>query len=145
MSQTNYKNEMDKASAGLIADSGFDYCVSRTAETEILFGYAVKAGTDPVNEVAVISADTDTVAGVAVQILNQTAGKYEVSDVTTIIRRGAVWGVTDDGGVTVGGPVYVDTDGKFTDNGTGTVAVSAAAYVDYDDTLKLAKIEINLP
>lgn len=236
MSQTSYPFEHDIAYAGLQADSGFDYDVSRTAEGEIGFGLGVVAGTDaeeqvrlPLFEIATVTYDidfeasnsiafsvngvaitpvvyatshaatlaalvsaidgltgvtatnpsgriitvtaagtdatvvttvtggsnqavgtivtssSDVVRGISIAILNQTTGNYEDTNTVSVKRKGAIWVSTDGGGITVDGSVYIDTDGKFTDSATDSLAVSSASYAAYDSSTELAKVEINLP
>jgi len=235
MSQTAYSLEHNIAYAGMQADSGIDYDVSRTAEGVIGFGLGAVAGTDAEEQVrlplfetssvtygsdfgasnvisftvngvsispvtyasshaatltalvaavngltgvtatnpsgrvvkvvvsgvdnvsttsvaggsavtsAVVTSSSDVVRGISVAILNQTTGNYTDTNIVTVKRRGAIWVQTDGSGVTVDGSVYIDTDGKFTDSTTDSLAVSGASYVKYDSTTELALVEINIP
>lgn len=236
MSQNSYTRDHNTAYAGLQADSGFDYDVSRVAEGAIGFGLGAAAGTDAeeqvrlplfdiaevtydadfvtsnsiafsVNGVAItpvafdtdqattlaalvaavdgltgvsatnpsgrivrvvaagtdvavttevtggasqagatiVTSSSDVVRGITVAILNQTSGEYDDTNVVTVKRKGAIWVATDGSGITVDGSVYINTDGKFTDSATDSLAVSSASYVKYDSTTQLALVEINLP
>lgn len=236
MSQTSYIRDHAIAYAGLQADSGFDYDISRVAEGAIGFGLGAVAGTDAeeqvrvplfdiaeatydadfvtsnsiafsVNGVAItpvvyatshaatlaalvaaidaltgvsatnpsgrivrvvatgtdvavtttvtlgasqagstiVTSSSDVVRGITVAILNQTTGEYDDTNVVTVKRKGAIWVATDGSGITVDGSVYIDTDGKFTDSATDSLAVSGASYAKYDSTTELALVEINLP
>ncbi len=236
MSQTAYSLNHDIAYAGMQADSGIDYDVSRTAEGVVGFGLGVSAGTDAEEQVRTpffnvievtydadfvasnsitfdvdgdaitpvvyatshaatlaalvtavdgltgvtatnpsgrivrvvtvgtdavvsttvtggasqagstqVSSSSDVVRGISVAILNQTTGNYTDTNIVTVKRRGAIWVQTDGSGITVDGSVYIDTDGKFTDSTTDSLAVSGASYVKYDSTTELALVEINIP
>jgi len=86
MSQTSYKLNHDVAYAGLQADSGFDYNVSRVAEGDLGFGIGAVAGTDaaeqvrlPLFDIATLTYDADFVAS---NVINVSVNGAAISPVT---------------------------------------------------------------
>ena len=106
---------------------------SRIAETAILYGAPVEAGTNP-DQVVPLATTTDF-AGVAIFAHTQESStQYDAGKSLPMMTSGRVW-VIAGGAVAIGAQVTAQLDGKFDATGTGAsnvkcVALTAAAAED---------------
>lgn len=159
MSQTSYSLEQGEAYAGLKVDSRFDTVESHLAEGAIDFGLGVVAGTDPVRQVKVPAADTDTFRGLSVHRhveKKQGTGVAQYEDKTTVdvLRKGVLWCVVEPtvASLAVDDAVYVNVavaahKGKVTEVSVGNIATGGVCkkLATGPDGEALAAVEINMP
>ena len=128
--QLRYELETVRAFAGMKADAGPDYVVSRSAEAAIPFGKGVQTGTDP-NTQAVVFAG-GTFIGISVHTHKEAAGtaQYEINEPAGIMKKGAINVVLESStGVEAEAAVYVnDTTGNFQNDPTGATLVEGAKF-----------------
>lgn len=113
-----YDDQMDRAFAGMKADSGDDRVESFPVGAAGL-GFGLVAGTDGTG-VLVPGAGTK-VRGVSVHshAAGVREGKYSATESASMMTRGLVWAVvTPAGAVTEDGPVSFAADGTVADAGT---------------------------
>jgi len=152
--QTRYSLDQTTAFAGMKADLGNDYVISKKAEGALPFGFGVELGTAGDQAKPYVGG---TLLGIAVHTHNE-AGTYADEDTANILRRGQIW-VRLDGSEApaIGDAVYCnDTTADFRNDATGATLVPGAVFasvstdssshseaVDADGAIAL--IEINLP
>ena len=165
MAQTDasdYGFRLDTAQVGQKAGLDYDRVESFAAEGAVAFGRGVVVGTDPAKQVAVASADGESLAGVSVfthrqeQGIDQSASmgaqystgaEYRDKDTVNVLRRGLVW-VEVTAEVAAGDDAFVDVtsegeEGKFTNVDTDNLA-SGGVFRTGADVGELAVVEINL-
>ncbi len=153
MAQTRYTIDQTGAFSGMLADLGDKYIVSKSAEGEINFGYAVMPGTAGDQ----VKVSTGALLGVAVHT-HKEDGKYLDKDTVNVLRKGAVYvRLTTGQTPAIGGAVYVNNaDGTFRTDATGGTLVTGAVFAstavdssnhsqDADADGAVAVVEFNLP
>ena len=147
-----YSYGQDKAVIGMKADSTVDVIDSFACEgSDIYAGQAVERGTDPAKQV-VASVDASKVIGIAIfenkaqfaWVSPGTPIEYPEGYAVPVCTFGDVWvEVIDD--VVAGAGVYLDTDGKWTneDDADGT-AVTGMTYMTNAGAGELAVVRVRL-
>ena len=146
-----YSYGQDKAVVGMKADSTIDVIDSFAAEGTVYAGQVVERGTDPATQVAA-STTAANVIGIAIfenkaQFAWEAPGTpidYPEGYAVPVCTFGDVWvEVIDD--VVAGAGVYIDTDGKFTneDDADGT-AVTGMTYMTSAGANELAVVRVRL-
>lgn len=152
--QLEYGYDVPKGFPGGKYDLAFDNVFSATysGETDLTPGVVVCFDTDTTKVTAYDKAKT--IAGVVLNGLiyqieagtayarkhanESTKVEYINGDTLNVLPRGNVWvRVNDD--FTMGGKVYLATDGSFT-SATTTAVVTNARWVDYDKTHGIAVV-----
>ena len=123
--QTTYNELPAVGFAGQLADTTHATILSRMMEVDVDYGLAVANGSADRTGV-VVTADTDTFAGVAQYTSAQDArygDVYKSGTMGNVITKGPVW-VEVTAAVAGGEPAYVDVaTGKFTNVSGGNLAV----------------------
>lgn len=151
MSQTNYQVNFDKAFEGLLADAKHE-SISRIVEgSGVLFGKAVKQGTNDGQAVA-LSANTDKVLGVVVH-KHIEKGELLEKDSISVLRRGRIY-VKVEEAVVAGDPVFVravvagaEEAGSFRKSADSTDTIdltSVAEFLTSAEAGEFAVVDINL-
>lgn len=151
MSQTSYDLNQPVAYAGMKLDSRFDTVESYAAEEAIPFGVGVVAGTDPLVQVKIPTADTDTFRGISLQThkeqLSNGTVQYNQSDAVSTLREGGAY-VEASVAVTVDEPAYVVASGgdagKFTNVSTSNIG-PVGVFKGTIAAAGIVPVEINLP
>lgn len=154
MTQLNYRLYMDKGLPGQPADAGFTDKNSFAAENDINFGYAVIAGTDPVNQVKAPVTSPGDFMGISIASMTTTQdangnGIYRTTKTVSVLRRGRIWVpvIANVVANTAAYYVYSGADaGKFTGTKTGATAfVPTGVFRSSASAGEVAILEINLP
>lgn len=153
--QTSYELESDPAFAGMKADLGFDRIISKLAEGEINFGRGVIKGTSD-DQVKIPSA-LGVFRGISVHTHKEPSGiatndaKYNDEDLVSVMTQGAIWvDVEASNTPVIDDPAFVNVAiggaqlGKFTSVSVANIA-TGAIFKEVNTSLKLARIEINIP
>ena len=140
-----YSYGQDKAVVGMKADSTVDVIDSYACEgTDIVAGQVVERGTDPDKQVKA-SVTAGNVIGIAIfENKAEETPLYPEGYAVPVCTFGDVWvKVIDD--VVAGAGVYIDTDGKFTneDDADGT-AVTGMTYMTSAGAGELAVVRVRL-
>jgi hypothetical protein len=153
--QTSYPLNSDIAFAGMKADLGFDRIISKIGEGEINFGRGVVIGTtdDQVKIPTVVA----TFRGFSVHTHKMPSApglsdaKYNDEDLVSVMTRGTLWVAIETSNTpAIDDPVFVNVAiggaelGKVTDVSVGNIA-TGAIFREVNTSLKLARVEINLP
>lgn len=164
--QTTYQLYYERAKAGMIADLRTKVEESYAAESELNFGMAAVAGTDPEKQIKKPDAAGQTFRGITTdewteeqRLTNvpasttESEGKFIEYDMVPVLRRGVIWvKVVQD--VNVDDPVYFmhsspapEDNGYFRKDAAGGQADLVPTGVFKTSALagELAVVEINLP
>jgi len=134
------------ATAGQKVDLRNDNVISFAAEGVVPFGLAVKRGTDPEKQCIVISANTETLLGVALKthtvVQTGDIAQYADTDTVSVLEQGAVY-VEVTAAVVAGEAAYVDVaNGKFTNVATDNLAVPNGKFISSAADAGLAALAI---
>ena len=139
-----YSYGQSVAVEGMKADSTIDVIDSFAAESAVAPGQVVERGTDPQTQVAP-SVTAANVIGIAIfENKAEETPLYPEGYAVPVCTFGDVWvKVIDD--VVAGAGVYIDTDGKFTneDDADGT-AVTGMTYMTSAGAGELAVVRVRL-
>lgn len=153
MSQLTYNLYMPEKHIGLISDARPHLVETKAAEGEILFGYAIVEGTDPLIQVKIPAVTGKAFRGISISTWAKEQdilgdGKYKDKEAVNILRQGEIW-VLVNGNVAIDDPayfVYTGADaGKFRNDATDADAVPTGVFKSSANSGELALIEINLP
>lgn len=113
---------------------------SRIAETAVLYGIGVEAGT-AVDEVVPL-ATTNLFVGISIFAHTQESStQYDAGKSLPIMTKGRVW-LTAGGVVAVGAQLVMGTNGKVTATATGASAVKLVALTAAAADLDLIEVEV---
>ena len=164
--QTTYQQYFDRAKAGLVADIRTAILESFAAETELNFGMATVAGTNPEKQVKKPSTAGEVFRGITVAewtmeqkltgapaSTTDSIGKFIQYDMVPILRRGLIWVkviqdvIVDDAAYFMHSSPAPADNGYFRKDTAGGQADLVPTGVFRSSALagELALLEINLP
>lgn len=145
-----YKDRLDPAFAGMIADNGPNDLFSRLVDEANGIGFAVPVvqGTND-NDCSKVSASTETVIGITVRDHSTVSDLFADNKEALLMRIGNLWvTVTDAGGVAADDEVWVAVaDGTFSNadaGSNGSIKLSGCRWLTSAANGELAKIRVNL-
>lgn len=142
-----YEYMMERAFAGMKADSGCDRVESFAAGLEIEFGIAVSLMSKGSDQIVSGGSQSSPVIGISVHSHTVTGGMYQKGDSVSVMTKGLVWMQVDSGDSTTtsGSAVKVNTDGRIDSTGGHTVKRSVVRDVITTDAGKIALVELDSP